>query len=82
MYLYLVFFLQLSIQSAYAVNHCTNQPFDQVIRIKYVIDGDTVISHNDEHIRLIGIDTPEINYQTGIAETGVITAKTYLKDLM
>jgi micrococcal nuclease len=75
-------FLQASIQLSYAVNHCTNQAFDQVIRIKSVIDGDTVISNNDEHIRLIGIDTPEINYKTGISETGAITAKNYLKDLI
>ncbi|MGK0297013.1 MAG: micrococcal nuclease [Gammaproteobacteria bacterium] len=76
------FILQTTIQHAYAVNHCTNQAFDQVIRIKHVIDGDTVISNNDEHIRLIGIDTPEINYKTGVSETGAITAKNYLKDLI
>lgn len=29
-------------------------------RVRYVIDGDTVILDNNQHVRLIGVDTPEV----------------------
>ncbi len=29
-------------------------------KVRYVIDGDTVVLSNGEHVRLIGVDTPEI----------------------
>lgn len=29
-------------------------------RVRYVIDGDTVILDDNQHVRLIGVDTPEI----------------------
>jgi len=34
--------------------------FHQVVKI---IDGDTVVLENGQHLRYIGIDTPEINWQ-------------------
>jgi micrococcal nuclease len=36
--------------------------------VAYVIDGDTVILENDETLRYIGIDTPEIDHQNKRAE--------------
>ncbi len=30
------------------------------LRVKYVIDGDTIVLSNDRHIRYIGINTPEV----------------------
>ena len=68
--------------SAELVNLCPNQTFDQMITIKYVIDGDTVITADNKHIRLIGIDTPEINYITGANDTGADAAKNYLTALL
>ena len=32
----------------------------QFFRIQYVIDGDTVVLANGEHVRLVQIDTPEL----------------------
>jgi endonuclease YncB( thermonuclease family) len=32
----------------------------QFFRIRYVIDGDTVVLANGEHVRLVQIDTPEL----------------------
>jgi len=28
--------------------------------VSYVIDGDTIVLNNGEHVRLIGVDTPEL----------------------
>jgi micrococcal nuclease len=36
--------------------------------VKYVIDGDTVILKNNEKLRFIGIDTPEIDHENKNAE--------------
>lgn len=30
--------------------------------VKRVIDGDTIVLNNEEHIRLIGVDTPELHH--------------------
>ena len=38
---------------------CTIKRGDEVVRIKEVIDGDTVVNHRDERIRLIGVNSPE-----------------------
>ena len=35
-------------------------PQSQTVRIFRVIDGDTVVTENNQKIRLIGIDTPEV----------------------
>ena len=38
---------------------CTIKRGDEIVRITKVVDGDTVINHRNERIRLIGINTPE-----------------------
>src|SRR4051795_814071 len=44
----------------------------QAVRVSYVIDGDTVIVDEEDgervHVRLIGIDTPEISHSGGPSE--------------
>ena len=35
----------------------------QLFRISYVIDGDTVVLTNGEHVRLVQIDAPEVHSQ-------------------
>src|SRR5690242_1495777 len=32
-----------------------------VFRVRYIVDGDTLILENGEKVRLIGVDTPEIH---------------------
>jgi len=36
-----------------------SQVFSKVIKVKEVIDGDTIVLQSGEHVRYIGIDTPE-----------------------
>lgn len=44
---------------------CSKGSFDYShIKISRVIDGDTLILENGEHLRLIGIDTPELRKKT------------------
>ena len=38
---------------------CNIKRGDEVVRITKVIDGDTVINHRNERMRLVGINTPE-----------------------
>ncbi|MBN1755520.1 thermonuclease family protein [bacterium] len=37
---------------------------DKNLRVKYTIDGDTIVLNDGRHVRLIGIDTPEMNYRS------------------
>lgn len=53
-------------------------------RVKYVIDGDTCILMNEQRVRLLGVDTPEIKnveYQR-LGEFFGEQAKSYLKQLI
>ena len=52
------------------------------VSVKYVIDGDTIILSNDRHIRLIGIDTPEIGHDGRKSEIGADEARDYLDRLL
>lgn len=61
---------------------CHGENFDGRVRIKYVIDGDTVITTEGEHIRLIGIDTPEIDHEGAASEPGAEKARNYLIQLL
>ncbi len=56
---------------------------DRQVSIDYVIDGDTVILGDDTHLRLIGIDTPEIDHDDpGNTEPGAAMARRFLIDLL
>lgn len=48
------------------------------VTVERVIDGDTFVTTDSEHIRLIGIDTPEVSSDDCYAEK----AKTYLESLI
>lgn len=61
---------------------CTAPAYDARVRIDYVIDGDTVILRGREHLRLIGLDTPEINHEGGPSEPGALAARRYLVRLL
>lgn len=43
-----------------------NLPETEAAWISRVIDGDTVVTFRDEHIRLIGIDAPEMKQRHGV----------------
>lgn len=48
------------------------------VYINEVIDGDTVISASGKRIRLLGIDSPEINWEQGSAEYFAWEARDYV----
>jgi len=74
----LFFFLFLSASAAQA-NACTSQSFDKRAVVTQVYDGDTVKLANGDKIRLIGINTPEMNYKTGDPEPYAVKAKRFLE---
>ncbi len=54
----------------------------ELILAHRVIDGDTFIDEHERHIRLIGIDAPEMNYKKGEPECKALKAKLFLKELI
>ncbi|MDP2940398.1 MAG: thermonuclease family protein [Candidatus Omnitrophota bacterium] len=54
----LIKLILISLLSFYTTN-CQRLDYNAV-RVKQVIDGDTIILFNNQHVRYIGIDTPEL----------------------
>jgi len=48
------------------------------VRVEKVFDGDTVRLHDGRSVRLIGVNTPEMNYDTGNPEPGAEQATAFL----
>lgn len=70
----LIIFLAFSSDAQYA------EKFKyETAKVSWVIDGDTFVTNSGERVRLIGIDTPEMN---GPNSRKAKTAKKYLKDLI
>ena len=67
-------------QSAFAAS-CNTKQFDRRAIVTHVYDGDTVKLANGDRIRLIGINTPEMNYDTGTPEPYAKKAKRLLEKL-
>jgi len=61
---------------------CHTNHYDEKAVVKHVIDGDTVILADDRHIRLIGINAPEIGHDGRPAQPGADQAYHYLKSLL
>ncbi len=62
---------------------CVSTHFDEKAEIKSIIDGDTVILNDNRHIRLIGINTPEINHDNiKRSDAGALKAKDFLLSLL
>lgn len=62
---------------------CVSTYFDENVAIDYVIDGDTVILSDKRHIRLIGINTPELNHHSNkSSEAGAKVARESLIQLL
>jgi len=54
----------------------------QLVKIKKVIDGDTVRLGDDRLVRFIGINTPEIDHETGQSEPFAEKAREFLQALI
>ena len=63
-------------------NSCNTGTYHERAVVKQIIDGDTIILADDRHIRLIGINTPEINHETGDSQPGAEIARDYLVHLL
>jgi len=61
---------------------CRATNLHEMVNVKYVIDGDTVVLTDNRHVRLIGINTPEIDHHGQSTQTGAIKARQYLKQLL
>lgn len=58
----------------------TGQPGRQLHQVDHVYDGDTIILENGKHIRLLGINTPEIESRLRSEEPGGTAAKKWLQN--
>lgn len=56
------------------------QPSRQLQQVARVYDGDTVILDDGKHVRLLGINTPEIESRHRAEEPGGVVAKKWLQD--
>lgn len=61
---------------------CVSTHFDEKAYVEYVIDGDTVILKDKRHIRLIGINTPELSHNKKPSEAGAVNARNALNEML
>lgn len=61
---------------------CRTSNYDEKAAVKSVIDGDTIILADERHIRLIGINTPEIGHDGRPTQPGADQAYNYLNSLL
>ena len=66
---------------ALADNVCSSEHIDETTTIRYVYDGDTLQLRDGRKVRLIGINTPELERKNKTAEPFAIAAKSALKDI-
>lgn len=72
-------FAQPSLQTDSKEDNCSSLSFDKRAVVTRVYDGDTVKLASGEKIRLIGINTPEMNFKTGSPEPYAKKAKKFLE---
>ncbi|WJW75694.1 thermonuclease family protein [Thiohalobacter sp. IOR34] len=65
-----------------AASDCPTQRIDQRAPVRYVIDGDTLILGDGRHLRLIGINTPELGRDGAADEAGARAARDRLRRLI
>jgi len=61
------------------LNACELSRYDQVVVVKRVTDGDTLILKDGRKVRLIGINTPELATKRRIAEPYALQAKRFVE---
>jgi len=84
------FFVCLAFLSALLSNQTHSTPqsscklgsSDEIVEVTHVIDGDTVILKDGRHIRLIGINTPELGRNSKASEPGADVARKHLLSLL
>lgn len=84
------FFVAVSFITVSAFSHadtqqtkpCVSTHFHEKAHIKYVIDGDTIILEDKRHVRLIGINTPELSHNDKPSEAGAKIARETLAALL
>ncbi len=81
-FIYLVFSLLGSQAYSTPQPSCNLGSADETAEVTHVIDGDTVILKDGRHIRLIGINTPEIGRNGKASEPGAKAAKKHLQSLL
>lgn len=60
--------------------HLHPVPSPTLRQVTTVLDGDTIVLKGNQHIRLLGINTPETNTRHREAEAGGIVAKKWLQE--
>lgn len=79
-------FLVITTSACYSASSnsdlCVSTHYDEESQIKYVIDGDTVVLKDNRHIRLIGINTPELSHSKAPSEQGAETARLRLAEIL
>lgn len=69
-------------QPANAAVVCAPDRIDAQVRVSQVIDGDTVLLSDGQHLRLIGVDTPELAHNGAPAQPLGIEARDRLRQLL
>ncbi|WP_372830754.1 thermonuclease family protein [Pontibacterium sp.] len=54
----------------------------QKVRVEKAFDGDTVRLSSGQSVRLIGVNTPEMNYKRGKPEVGALAARQFVQSLL
>jgi len=72
----------LSAQANSTPLSCDLGSADESVEVTHIIDGDTVILKDGRHIRLIGINTPEIGRNGKASEPGADAARKHLLSLL
>jgi len=57
---------------------CETSEFDSLTSVRHIIDGDTFITTDNTHVRLLGIDAPEFDYETNNHDPGAVNARSLL----
>jgi len=61
---------------------CDLDSSGEAVEVTHIIDGDTVILSDSRHIRLIGINTPEIGRNGNPSEQGAVAARKHILSLL
>lgn len=61
---------------------CATPQSDFQARVEYVYDGDTVRLYGGEKIRLVGINSPELDHEHGQHQPQAVAARRYLQQLL
>ena len=64
------------------VSDCSSPKYDETVRLKHVIDGDTISLQDGRKVRFIGINTPELQRDQQVGEPLAREARAYLVKLL